>query len=78
VLAWSTGGLARRLDLWILQAARVRQRTTSSESSRRSLDTLIGGAAVAEHAAEGLDPSLAFALRLARALLGCGMPSHRV
>lgn len=36
------------------------------------------GDALAEHAAEGLDPSLAFTLRLARALLGLGLPAHRV
>ncbi|AKF10323.1 threonine/serine ThrE exporter family protein [Sandaracinus amylolyticus] len=64
------------MDLWILQAARVLDRRRRSE--RGSLDSLVHGEALAEHAADGLDPSLAFSLRLARALLGCGMPAQRV
>jgi uncharacterized membrane protein YjjP (DUF1212 family) len=67
------------VDLWIVQAARVlTPRRRRGPSARTSLDSLVHGDALAEHAAEGLDPSLAFALKLARALLGCGMPSHRV
>lgn len=62
------------MDLWTLQAARVRARRTN----RTSLDSLVRAAASIEHAAEGLDPSLAFTLRLSRALLGCGMPAYRV
>lgn len=67
------------MDLWILQAARVlRADRRKSDRQRGSLDSLVHGDALLEHAAEGLDPSFVFALRLARALLACGMPAHRV
>ncbi len=57
------------------QAARVLK---VGRDSHGSLDSLVHDDALAEHAAEGLDPSFAFAIRLARGLLACGMPSHRV
>ncbi len=66
------------MDLWILQAARVLGRRAAEGNARSSLDQLVLGEAQPEHAADGLDPSLAFTLRLSRALLGCGMPAHRV
>lgn len=68
------------MDLWIFQAARVVAGRTSRRGrhGRGSLDSLVHGDALAEHAAEGLDPALAFSLKLARALLACGMPAHRV
>jgi uncharacterized membrane protein YjjP (DUF1212 family) len=66
------------VDLWILQAARVLAPRAVRGDARSSLDSLVGADADLAHAAEGLDPSLAFTLRLARALLGCGMPAHRV
>ena len=72
-----TFGPETLVDLWILQAARQRHRRRG-DGGRSSLDSLVHGDALAEHAAEGLDPSLGFTVGLARALLGLGMPAQRV
>lgn len=66
------------MDLWILQAARVLQARRPRRERGGSLDSLVRGEALEIDEADGLDPSLAFTLRLARALLACGMPSYRV
>lgn len=68
------------MDLWFLQAGAQRKRAARRRpiTERSSLDSLVEGDARAEYAAEGLDPSLAFTLKLARALLAYALPAHRV
>lgn len=66
------------MDLWILQAARVLQRRRRKRERGGTLDSLVRGEALLEAGADGLDPSLAFSLKLARALIACGMPAQRV
>lgn len=69
------------LDLWLTQAARLV--TLRGSRARRSadstIDALVDGPPKDDlDDDEGLDPSLAFSLRLARALLGWGQPAHRI
>lgn len=69
------------MDLWLLQAGRLlRPRIPRSRrSSESTLDSLVDGPPQDDLSNdEGLDPSLAFALRLARALIGWGQAAHRV
>src|SRR5687768_16954884 len=62
-----------------MQAARALQTARSAgDGAGTSLDSLVRGDALAEHAGDDLDASFAFVVRLARALLGCGMPANRV
>lgn len=69
------------MDLWLTQAARLI--TLRGSRARRSadstLDALVDGPPKDDlDDDEGLDPSLTFSLRLARALLGWGQPAHRI
>ncbi len=50
----------------------------SRTSAGTSLDELVQAGPDEAHAHEGLDPSLAFTLRLARGLMSYGMPAYRV
>ncbi|GAB4111937.1 MAG: threonine/serine exporter family protein [Sandaracinaceae bacterium] len=72
------------MDLWFLQAARVmserrrHRRRTGERSSTTTLDELVQADANDALADEGLEPALAFTLRLARGLMSYGMPAYRV
>jgi uncharacterized membrane protein YjjP (DUF1212 family) len=72
------------VDLWFFQAARVvakrrrHRRRGPGASSTTTLDELVHAAANDDLAEEGLEPALAFTLRLARGLMSYGMPAYRV
>ncbi len=72
-------GKLAAVDLWILQAALTRgRRPDRARRSETSLDSLVRGEARATDEDEGLDPALAFTMRIARALISWGTPAHRV
>jgi uncharacterized membrane protein YjjP (DUF1212 family) len=60
------------------QAARLVTRRKSERSATTSLEGLVRAAPRDVEAAPGLDAAAAFLLRLARALLGWGLPAQRV
>lgn len=76
-VSWHTS----RVDLWLLQAARVmteRRSRKSRTSAGTTLDELVSAGPNDALADAGLDPSLRFTLRLARGLISYGMPAYRV
>lgn len=65
------------MDLWLSQVARYVSGRRANDASS-SLDGLVRAAPDKTPEAESLDGSLVFVLRLARALLGWGLPAQRV
>lgn len=77
LVSFSTQSNVGIVDPWILQAKRAFRWPNSARD--QGIDSLVRGAALAEHAAAvGLDPTLNLVLSLGRALIAAGMPAYRV